>query len=66
MINKEIQDNWRGISQDTSRCFLELQEKEIEDETSKVDNYRNYSVNNDEKLNAIHEHTTDWETNRWV
>jgi hypothetical protein len=47
MINRDVQDNERGMSLDTSRCFLELQEREIdEDEFTKFDQYRNYSVNN--------------------
>jgi hypothetical protein len=67
MINRDIQDIERGMSQDTSRCFLELQEREIEDdEFTRFDQYRNYSVNNDEQLNAMHKHTTNWDTHRWV
>ena len=67
MINRDAQDNGRGMSLDTSRCFLELQEKEIEDdEFTKVDMYRNYSVNNNEPLNAEHEHTTIGDTHRWI
>jgi hypothetical protein len=55
MINRDTQDIEQDMSRDTSRCFLELQEREIEDEEfSNVDKYRNYSVNNNEPFNAAH------------
>jgi hypothetical protein len=46
MINREIQDFGEDMSRDTIRCFLELQEREIdEDEKTQVEKYLNYKVN---------------------
>ena len=67
MINRDIQDVEQDMSRDTRRCFLELQEREIEDEEfSRVDMYRNYSINKTEPLNAAHEHTPDGHAHRWI
>ena len=67
MINKEIQDIGRDMSQDTSRCFLELQEREIEDdELTRFDQYQYYSINNNELLNAVQENSTDGHADRWI
>ena len=50
MINLEIQDFEQGMSRDTIRCFLELQESEIEDEEKlHADQYLHYLVNTNEK-----------------
>jgi hypothetical protein len=67
MLNRDTQDIERDMSGDTSRCFLELQEREIEDdEFTKVDKYRNYSVNNNEPLTAAHEDKNDGHADRWI